>query len=162
MNLIILTTALMTLLVRYLRGDALHNHLVLQTENIFKQAGFETQQECPKQLPDGMLNFVDLLVQRGNCMVCIEVETTARYALTNAAKADQLGLPLIVVCPTRRVQKEVQNKLVRAQVTAGGYPICVLLLSQLNKEVTNCFPYFSTANSQRKNRKINHGDSNEY
>lgn len=159
MSLFVITAILLMGLALFLRGDALHNHLVLQAEHIFKQAGFGTQQECPKRLADGRLDFVDLLVQRGNFIVCIEVETATRYVLTNAAKADQIGLPLIVVCPTRKIQSAVQKKLAQAQLTAGGYPICVLLLSQLEKEVTNCFPLFSQANSQRKNIKINHGDS---
>jgi hypothetical protein len=154
MNMAIVTTVLLIGLVLYLRGGTFHNYLVLETENIFKLAGFDTQQESPQRLSDGRLDFVDLLVQRGNCMICIEVETSARYALTNAAKADQIGLPLMVVCPSRKVQKAVQKKLARTQPTAGGQRICVLLLAQLEKEVMNCFPLLSSANSQRKNRKI--------
>jgi hypothetical protein len=75
--------------------------------------------------------------------------------LTNAAKADQLGLPLIVVVPNRNVQNAVQSKLNIAQITAGGYPIYILLLHQLEQQVMNCFPLFSPANETRKNKKTN-------
>jgi len=155
MYLIIITTTLLAGLVLFLRGGTLHNHLVLEAENIFKQAGFDTQLEYPQQLPDSRLDFIDLLVQRGNCMICIEIETSARYVLTNATKADQLGMPLIVVVPNRKVKKAVQKKLAQAQITAGGFRIYVLLLSEVEKGFTNYFPLFSSVNDKWKNKKTN-------
>ncbi len=139
----------------FLRGGKLHNYLVLESECILQDAGFETHQEHPKKLPDGGLDFIDLLVQRGNCLICIEVETSARHVLTNAAKAQQLELPLIVIVPTRKVKKAVQNKLSNSAIKPAGCDIYILLLSQLKQELTNCFPLFSSANEGRKNKKTN-------
>lgn len=154
MYLTIITLTLLAGLVLFLRGGALHNHLVLETESIFKRAGFNTQQEYPQRLPDGRLDFIDLLVERGNCMICVEIETSARYVLTNAAKADQIGLPLIVIVPNRKVKMAVQKKLAQSQITAGGLSIYILLLSQVEKGFTNFFPLFSSVN-EWKNKKIN-------
>jgi len=139
----------------FLRGGKLHNYLVLESEGIFRDAGFETYQEHPKKLPDGGLDFVDLLAEKKGFLICIEVETSARYILTNAAKAEQLGLPLVVVVPTRKVKRAVQNKLRKTDIRPGGCDIYILLLSQLKQELTNCFPLFSSANEGRKNKKTN-------
>lgn len=146
------------LLALFLRGGALHNHLVLEAEKIFLQAGYFTRQESPQKLPDGRLDFVDLLVRQGNCLICIEVETSIRNVPNNVLKASQLGLPLIILVPNRRVKKTVQTKLKSIRSTSGGCPIYILLLSQLEQEVKNCFPLFFPANTQRKNRKLNQGD----
>lgn len=146
---------LLCCLVLFLRGGQLHNYLVGETEGIFRNAGFSTHQEYPLRLPDGRLDFIDLFVQLGNCMICVEVETSARRILSNASKADQLGLPLIVVVPNRKVQRAVITKLARTKQTAGGLRIYVLLLTQLEKEFTNYFPLISPANDTRKNRKTN-------
>jgi hypothetical protein len=151
----IITITLLAGLALFLRGGTLHNYLVFETENIFRGAGFDTQQEYPQRLPDGRLDFIDLLVQKGNFMVCIEIETSARYVLTNAAKADQIGLPLIVIVPNKKVKMAVQKKLAQSQITAGGLRIYVLLLSQVEKGFTNYFPLFSSVNDEWKNKKTN-------
>ena len=77
-----------------LRGAMFHNHIVTETDSIFRRAGFDTFTEHAIRLNDGRLDFVDILVQRGNHQLCIEIETTARNVLDNAAKAEALGLPL--------------------------------------------------------------------
>jgi hypothetical protein len=146
----------LAILALFLRGGALHNYLVFESEGILQGAGFETYQEHPKKLPDGGLDFVDLLAEKEGFVVCIEVETSARYVLTNAAKAEQLGLPLIVVVPTRKVKKSVQNKLYRTDIRPGGHDIYILLLTQLKQEVTNSFSLFSSVSSHGKtNNKSN-------
>lgn len=145
--------ALLTILVLFLRGDSLHNFLVLEAENILQDEGFETFCEHPEKLPDGRTDFIDLLARRGDFLICVEVETTARRALVNVAKAQQLGLPLIIIVPNRSVRKSVQNKLDKAGIRPGGHAIYILLLSQLKQEVTNCFPLFSAANNNGKTKK---------
>ena len=142
-------------LVLFLRGDTLHNYLVLETECIFQQEGFDTYQEHPQCLPDGSLDFLDLLVRRDDFLICIEVETSARYVLANAAKAERLGLPLIVIVPTRRIKKSVQNKLEKSGIRPAGCNIYILLLSQLKQELINYFPLFSPVNDGRENKKTN-------
>ena len=150
--LITFTVSLMTLAL-FLRGGKLHNYLVIESESILQDAGFETYQEHPKKLSDGGVDFIDLLAKKGDFMICIEVETTARYVLTNTAKAEQLGLPLIVIVPTRKVRKAVRNKLKQSTISPGGCGIYILLLAQLKQELMNKFPLFSPANEGRKNKK---------
>ncbi|MCK4998878.1 MAG: hypothetical protein KAS23_05055 [Anaerohalosphaera sp.] len=144
---------LLTAIVLFIRGDRLHNYLVLESEKILQNADFETYQEHPQKLSSGGLDFVDLLAKRKDFIVCIEVETSARYAKTNAIKAQQLGLPLVVIVPDQRVKKSVQNKLIQVNIKPGGYDIYILLLSQLKQEVTKCFPLFSAANTNGKTKK---------
>jgi hypothetical protein len=57
---LIMALSLLALML-FLRGGKLHNYLVLEIEHIFQQAGFQTQQEHPQQLPDGNVDFIDLL-----------------------------------------------------------------------------------------------------
>lgn len=145
----------LTILALFLRGGNLHNYLVLESEGILQDAGFDTHQECPRTLPDGALDFIDLLAERDGFIVCVEVETSARHVLTNAAKSEQLGLPLVVIVPSRKVKRAVQNKLNNSNIRPGNHDIYILMLSQLKQELTNCFPLFSSANEGRKNKKTN-------
>lgn len=142
-------------LALFLRGGNLHNYLVIESEGILQNAGFKTYQEHPKKLSDGGVDFIDLLVQKDDFLICIEVETSARYVLTNAAKAEQLGLPLVVIVPTRKVRKAVWNKLRKSAIKPAGCDIYILLLSQLKQGLMNCFPLFSPANDGGKNKKTN-------
>ena len=148
----IMITAALTTLALFLRGGNLHNYLVLESEGILQGAGFNTHQECPKKLPDGDLDFVDLLAEREGFVVCIEVETSARHVLRNAAKAELLELPLVVIIPSRKVKKAVQNKLNNSNIRPGNHDIYILMLAQLKQELTNCFPLFSSANEPWKNK----------
>ena len=155
MHITIITIILLLTLAVFLRGGKLHNYLVLESENILQGKGFETYQEHPEKLPDGSIDYIDLLAKREGFLVCIEVETSARYVLTNVAKAEQLGLPLVIVVPNRKVKTSIQNKLNKPKISSGRSPVYVLLLAQLEQEVTNCFPLFSPANEGRKNKKTN-------
>ena len=141
--------------VLFLRGGQLHNYLVLEAEKIFRKADYNTRQEAPKQLTDGRVDFIDLLVQKGDFLLCVEVETSARNVVSNVNKADLLGLPLVVIVPTRTVQEAIKNRLTKVHAQPGGYPISILLLSQLQQAVTNYFPLISTVNDNRENRKLN-------
>ena len=140
-----------------MRGRTLHNYLVLEADKIFQKAGFKTACESPQQLPDGGVDFVDLLVERGSYLLCVEVETTARYVLTNVGKAVQLGLPLIILVPNIKVKKAVSKRLQNAPKSMAEHRITILLLGQLEYEVMNYFPLFSAANKQWENRKTNQG-----
>ena len=135
MSCTIFTLSILATIALFLRGGKLHNYLVLETENLLNRAGFETSLEHPERLPDGRLDFVDIMARRGEAMVCVEVETTPRYVLTNAAKAERLGIPLIVVVPNKKVQKKVRARLEHSGIRPGGEQIYILLLSHLNKEL---------------------------
>ncbi len=146
-------TILMAILVLFLRGDRLHNYLVLESQEILKDGGFETFQEHPEKLPCGSTNFIDLLAKNGDLLICIEIETSARYALDNAVKAQHLKLPLVVVVPNRSIKKSVQIRFGKSNIKPGGCDIYILLLSQLKQEVMKCFPLFSAVNTNRKTKK---------
>lgn len=155
MHLTVLMTIFFVSLAFFLRGGSLHNHLVCETEKIFRGAGFDTHQEYPKKLAGGGLDFVDLLAEGDDFVICVEIETSSRHVLDNAAKARELGLPLVVIVPTRKVQKAVNRKLKKAGINLKKDRIYILLLSQLEQELTNCFPLIPSANGQRENRKSN-------
>ncbi len=143
--------------VLFLRGGQFHNWLVLEAEKICRKAGLETEAESPQRLPDGRIDFVDLLVRGDKVVVCIEVETSARNVLSNARKAERLGLPLIVLVPTRRVHQAAQRKLAGVDLRPGGWAICFLLLTQLKPSLSFYFPLISPANRPRENKKLNPG-----
>ena len=155
MNFTLLMTIFFVGIAFFLRGGQLHNYLVCEAEKIFQGAGFDTHQECPKKLASGELNFVDLLAEGDDFVICVEIETSSRHVLDNAAKARELGLPLMVIVPSRKVQKAVKKKLEKAGINLQKHRICVLLLHQLKQELTNCIPLIPSANGQRENRKLN-------
>jgi len=123
-----------------MRGKTLHNYLAMEAERILRNEGFETSQECPEELSNGRIDFIDILARKNNFAVCVEIETTPRYVLTNAAKSQELGLPLMVIVPNRKVKKAVEKRLSSVDLRPGGMDIYLLLLSQLRQGLTNCFP----------------------
>ena len=142
-------------LIFSLRGGGFHNYLVAEAGRILRQAGFDTALEHPENMPNGGKDFIDLVAWRGNFLICIEVETTTRNAVSNALKAQRLGRPLIILVPNVKVRKAVERKLSECRLTSGGRPICVLLVGQLQKEVANCLTLISPANGKRENKKTN-------
>ena len=136
-----------------LRGDAFHNFLVQDAVQSFRGAGFEVTTERALRLESGETDYVDVLAERADLTVCCEVETSARYTLVNARKAAALGLPLVVVVPSRKLRSSVIRKLGRRSERPGRHGIRVLLLSELRQRLANCFPFFPPANAQGKNKK---------
>ena len=138
-----------------LRGGEFHNYLVGEAESILQQAGFDTAREHPENLPDGGKNFIDLLARRGDSLICIEVETTARNVLSNALKAHHLDIPLVILVPNVKVRSAVEKKLSSCQLSPGGHRICILLVARLKQEIRNCFPLISPVNGEGENKKTN-------
>ncbi len=138
-----------------LRGGAFHNHMVREAESVFRRNGFATWLEHGIRLPDGRLDFVDLLVQLGNCILCVEIETTSRNILQTATKTDSLGLPLWIIVPNRKIRDSINRKLEQVPVRPGGLKIYVLLLNQLNQTLTKYYPQISPVKGIRENRKTN-------
>lgn len=155
MSILLVIAGALLLTPLHLRGGTLHNYVVNRVADMFRRAGFGVFCEHPIRLDDGRLDFVDLLVQCGTWEFCVEVETSARRALTNAAKADAAGLPLWVVVPNKKVQRVVGRKLEKAAFRPGGLKICIPLSGELEQTLTNCFPLFSSANVPVENRKTN-------
>lgn len=149
----IIAFGLFCLLATFLRGGSLHNYLVCEAERIFQSAGYETHQEHPEKLPCGGLDFIDLLARRGGFAVCVEVELSARYVLSNVSKCRQLDLPMVVLVPSRKVQKAIMGKLKKAGITPGKHRLCILLLGQLEQEVTNyCSLFVAVSKNQKTNK----------
>lgn len=154
MYLIIISLILLLIVSMSIRGGGFHNHLVSEAARIFQRAGFDVRLECPIRLPDGRKDFIDLLVKRQDCSICIEVETTIRHLVENATKADAVGLPLWVVVPTRKVKKAAIKKLCQSHLRPGGLKVYFLLLDELEQRVMKYFPCFPSANSAGENKEI--------
>ena len=137
----------------FLRGGAFHNSLVLQAAVAFRRAGFAVWLEHPLRLRDGCTNVVDILACRGPLRVICEIETTPRNVLLNASKAGEVGLPLLIVVPTRRIWSAVASRLDRHVSPADRHLISILLPDQLVKGLTNFLSCFSSVNETRKTRK---------
>jgi hypothetical protein len=136
----------------FMRGGVLHNHLARQAGVIFHQAGFQVWYEYPVRLHNGHLDFVDLIIQQGDCQICIEIETTARHVIDNVIKAKQAYLPLWIVVPNLKVQHAVTAKLADTELRPGGLRIYILLLGQLKQTLTNCFPLIIAADHTLENK----------
>lgn len=136
-----------------MRGKAFHNHLVGLAASAFCQAGFEVHFEYGLKLCDGRADYVDLLAQREGVSVICEVETTARHALDNLAKAELLGMPLWIVVPNRKIKSEVARKLRAAGYKPRKGAFHISLSGDVSQGLMDCFPSFSSANTSGENGK---------
>ena len=117
----------------------MHNHLAKEVELVFKYSGFEVTPECGIPLENGRIDFVDLLVQRDDCWIACEVETTCRNALSNVIKAKPLDMPLWILVPNGKVRSAVQRRLRQAGHSVGRDKVQIFLLGQLPKAISDCF-----------------------
>ncbi len=142
-----------SLTIPRMRGRIFHNFLVALTVATFRQMGFEVLIEYALYLADGRADYVDLLAWRENYTAICEIETTARHALENLAKAKLLNLPLWIIVPNRKVRLEVGNKLMRAGCNPEKDSFQISMPDELPQRLTDCFPLFSLANTAGKNGK---------
>lgn len=159
MYIFLIIAAVILLVPLHLRGGTLHNYIVNRAAGALQRAGFGVFCEHPVRLADDRLDFVDLLVRCGSWEFCVEVETSPRRVLTNAAKADVAGLPLWLVVPNRKVRQAVARKLKKVPYHPGGLRIYILLLGELEQTLTNYIPLFSAADPTWENRKIEQKDA---
>lgn len=127
-----------------MRGGAFHRHLVDHVCADLRDAGFETRLEHPCRLPDGLLDFVDILALRDAFQLACEIETTPRYASVNISKAQSLELPLFVVTPNRNVRRAILNKCESQLQNAEKGRIWILLPDEVGQALRTCFPEFSS------------------
>ena len=99
------------LMLPAMRGKALHKYITEQVARVLVSAGFSVKAEFGIQLAGGRKDYVDLLVSRGAGEFVFEIETTPRHALKNAFMADELGLRLWIVTPSRKVSSAIIKKL---------------------------------------------------
>ena len=150
---IVIFAGLAVLSATWLRGESFHNFLVADAAQAFRRAGFEVTTECALRLESGETDYVDILARRKDLTVCCEAETSARHTLVNAAKAAALGLPLVIVVPSRKLRSSVLKKLAHLPRKSDPHAIQVLLLSELRQSLAKCFPFFSAANARGKKKK---------
>ena len=129
-----------------MRGQAFHNYLVDEAAAELREAGFGVETEVPLHLGNGQVDFLDILASREGFRLGCEVETSTRHVVTNALKAHQLRLPLIVVVPNRKVLEAVTRKL-EGEFRDAQEKIWISLVGQLREAVTNCCASFSVGES---------------
>ena len=159
MTLLSAIAALALLLVpTCLRGDAFHNHLVDLSAELLLKSGLQAWPEHPLPLPDGRINFVDLLITgpfgSGVVFAC-EIETTTRYVLVNIEKAIALSLPVWIIVPNHQLKRAAQRKVKSSFAGHERGDICFLVPGQITQALTHCFPRCPAANVARENRKSN-------
>ena len=138
-----------------MRGKMLHNHVAYRCAEIAERAGCQSALEVPIPLPDGRIDYVDVVISRDRFRVACEIETSARYVAVNTEKASALGLPLLIIVPNRRVRNAVKRR-VRGSLRALQTPlVSVLLLGQFEQALTRCFAFISTANCGGRKQKRN-------
>jgi hypothetical protein len=147
------TTLNLTAAIPAMRGGALHNFLAAKAAGRFREAGFGVLIEHPLELPDGRLDFVDLLARHDGYTIACEVETTARHVLENLEKARTLDLTLWIVVPNRKVRSAVARKIRRAPKSQSGESVQILLIGEVFQRLTDYFPSFSAANTGPENGK---------
>jgi hypothetical protein len=104
---------------------------------VFEHFGWHTSTEH-RFRANGTTTYIDLFAVHERYRLACEIETTSRHALDNAQKAQAVGIPLWFLVPTRKVKRQIANKLKTQELTPGGEPIKVLLLSELDNELARC------------------------
>ena len=129
-----------------MRGQFLHNYKAEWIRTQLIPYPVQVQLEC-RIKRNGITAYFDLLLQIRAALLAIEIETSARHIDDTAIKAAIIDIPLWVVVPTRRIRKQVERKLAHLNVAPGGESIKLLLLGQVEKELTIYLSLFITANS---------------
>lgn len=121
-----------------MRGSPFHNAIAQRVADLFIVHGYATTLEVPLPLPDGRTDFVDVLAWKGDVRIAAEIETTPRYVLVNVAKAAMLSLPLIIVVPTRRLERAVNRRLI-GKLGQNTGQVWVRTLAQMPQLLTSVF-----------------------
>jgi hypothetical protein len=103
----------------------------------FEHFGWHTSTEH-RFRANGTTTYIDLLAVIHRYRLACEIETTPRHALDNARKAQAVGIPLWFVVPTRKVKRQITNKLKTQNLTPGDERFKVLLIGELDNELARC------------------------
>lgn len=117
-----------------MRGGAFHNMIVATTRDIFIRSGWHAYTEYPYQ-SNRVRTYLDLFAIRGGDRLACEIETTARHAVDNAVKAQVVNVPLWIVVPSRKIQRQITHKLQTQNLVSHNQSIPVLLLGQLERQL---------------------------
>jgi|GEM_PF-4536277 len=118
-----------------MRGEAFHNSIVDQAGRIFTSHRWEVYMEY-RYPCSAVTTYLDIFAVRGCWKIGCEVETTPRHILDNAVKAAIAGIPLLVIVPSRKLQR-LGRRTIESSDIAGVSMTKVLLLSQLEHELAN-------------------------
>ena len=119
-----------------MRGALFHNTIAEQAKAIFIRHGWQVHTEY-RYRNNGTTTYLDLFAARADYEIACEVETTARHAVDNAAKALAAGIPLWVIVPSRRLRRQIERNLASSGICGNGKAVKILLLCQLEAEVVN-------------------------
>ena len=119
-----------------MRGGAFHNKIVEEAKIIFNDHGWQAYTEYRYRC-NSITTYLDLLAVRGNKKIACEVETPARHAVDNAAKALSAGVDLWIIVPSRTLRRQIEHKLVSSELNTKHKNIRILLFCQLEAELDN-------------------------
>ena len=117
-----------------MRGGTFHNKIVEEAKTIFGNHGWQTYTEY-RYRKNGITTYLDLLAVRENKKMACEVETTARHAVDNAAKALSAGLDLWIIVPSRMLGRQIEHKLRHSGLNTKHQTVRILLFCQLEAEL---------------------------
>lgn len=117
-----------------MRGEPLHNFIARDVEKTASKF-FPFVRSEYRVGRDGVTTYFDTFAQNDSVALAFEVETTARHAVDNAIKAISVGVPIWVIVPNRRLQRQLDRKLNLPELRPGGEDIKILLLRQLEQEL---------------------------
>ena len=128
-----------------MRGRYLHTHKAEYLENELSvyPVGLYPEYRIRR---NGVTADFDFVLKTDAFWWAIEIETTIRHLVDNAKKAAAVNIPLWIVVPTRRMKNQAVCKLSPLNLTPGGEPIKLFLLSDVHKEVRNYLSLFIPAN----------------
>ena len=119
-----------------MRGKALHNYMASEIKAACDQLSVRSELEYAIRFDDVKVYFDIALWVKESFLVC-EVETTLRNVIHNVQKAYAFGAELWIVVPTRKLRRQVANKLRRVELKPAGQEINLLLLNQFKQALTN-------------------------
>ena len=117
-----------------MRGAKFHNKIAEEAKAIFNNHGWKVYTESRYRKND-VTTYLDLLAVRGNKKIACEVETTARHAVDNTAKALSASLDLWIIVPSKALCRQVEYKLISSGLNTKHQAVRILLFCQLEAEL---------------------------
>ena len=119
-----------------MRGKTLHNFMARRAREILEDF-FDSVEVESKIRSEGATTYIDVLARMDSTVLAVEIETTGRHTLDNAGKATAVGIPVWIVVPSRRLKSALTRKLDGLELHSDTGPIKILLLSELQQELTD-------------------------
>ena len=117
-----------------MRGSKFHNRIAEEVKTIFCNHNWRVYTEF-RYRKNGVTTYLDLLAVKGNKCVGCEIETTVRHVIDNTQKAQSAGIMLWIIAPSRKLCRQVKQKLSYSNIATNHPSIRILLLGQLESEL---------------------------